>query len=75
MESRDELKKIDIKWYNYIIGIKWYYLINGIKINFSNILLDKKLYEHISFNISQKTTIDPKPLRIRFNKKWIYYIS
>ena len=52
MESRDELKKIDIKWYNYIIGIKWYYLINVIKINFSNILLDKKLYEHISLNIS-----------------------
>ena len=45
MESRDELKKIDIKnrVYHYFDDI-----INGIKINFSNILLDKKLYEHIS---------------------------
>ena len=72
MESRVKFKKIDIK-----NRVCHYFddIINGIKINFSNILLDKKLYEHISFNISQKITTGPKPLRIRFNKKWIYYIS
>ena len=38
-------------------------------INFSNILLDKKLYENISvYNISYKTPIGTKPLRIRFDK-------
>ena len=44
-------------------------IINGTKINFSNILLDKKLYENISvYNISHKTPMGPKPLHIRFNK-------
>ena len=39
------------------------------KINFSNILLDKKLYENISvYNISYKTPTCPKPFRIRFSK-------
>ena len=49
MESRVKFKKIDIK-----NRVCHYFddIINGIKINFSNILLDKKLYEHISFNIS-----------------------
>ena len=65
MESKGELKEIYIKnrVYHYFDDI-----INGIKINFSNTLLGKKSYEHISFNISQKTTTGPKPLRIRFDK-------
>ena len=37
--------------------------------NFSNILLNKKLYENISvYNISYKSPTGPKPLRITFNK-------
>ena len=58
MKSKNKLKEIDIK--NCVI---YYFddLINGSKINFSNLLLDKKLYENISvYNISYKT---PKPLR------------
>ena len=44
-------------------------IINGTKINFSNILLDKKLYEIISvYNISHKIPIGPNPLRNRFDK-------
>ena len=36
---------------------------------FSNILLDKELYENLSaYNISYKTPTDPKPLGIRFDK-------
>ena len=43
--------------------------INNTKINFSNILLHKKLYENISvYSISYKTPIVPKPLRVRFDK-------
>ena len=45
-------------WYNL-----WY------KNNFSNILLNKKLYENISvYNISYKSPAGPKLLRITFNK-------
>ena len=49
MESNGELKELDIKnrVYHYFDDI-----INGMKINFSNTLIDKKLYKHISFNIS-----------------------
>ena len=37
--------------------------------NFSNILLNKKLYENISvYNISYKSPTGPKPLRITFDK-------
>ena len=44
-------------------------MINSKKNNFSNILLDKKLYENISvYNISYKTPTVPKPLRTRFDK-------
>ena len=50
----------------------WYYFddkINGTKINFSNILLDKKLYKNILiYNMLYKTPTGPKPLRIRFDK-------
>ena len=39
---------------------------NGTKINFNNILLDKKLHEKISiYNISYKTPICPKLGSIR----------
>ena len=42
---------------------------HGTDINFSNILLDKKLYENISVDdISHKTSTGPKPLCIRFDK-------
>ena len=44
-------------------------IINGTDINFSDILLDKKLYENISvYNISCKTPMGSKPLHIRFDK-------
>ena len=66
MESKDELKEIDIK------NRTCYYfndIINGTDINFSDILLDEKLHENISvYDISYKTSTVPKPLRIRFDK-------
>ena len=44
-------------------------IINGTKIDFSNILLDQKLYENISvYNILYKTPTSPKLLCIRFDK-------
>ena len=44
-------------------------IINATKLNFSNILLNKKLYENLSvYNISCKSPTGPKPLRIRFAK-------
>ena len=52
MESKFELKEIFIK-----NRVCYYFddIINGTDINFSNILLDKKLYENISvYNISYK---------------------
>ena len=43
--------------------------IKDIDINFSDILLDEKLYENISvYDISYNTSTGPKPLRIRFDK-------
>ena len=37
-------------------------IIDSSKINFNNILSDKKLYENISvYNISNKTATGPKP--------------
>ena len=66
MESKDELKEIDIK------NCAYYYfddIIKDIDINFSDILLDEKLYENISvYDISYKTSMGPKLLRIRFHK-------
>ena len=50
MESKNELKEIDIK-----NRVCYYFddIINTTKNNFSNILLDKKLYKNISYkNIS-----------------------
>ena len=44
-------------------------IINGTKTNFSNNLLDKKLYKNISVsNILYKIPTGPTPLRIRFDK-------
>ena len=65
MKSKNELKEIDIK--NRVCYFDD--IINGTKINFSNILLDKKLYENILvYNISYKNPTGAKPLRIRFNE-------
>ena len=66
MKSNNELKEIDIK------NRPCFYfddIINGTKINFSNILLDKKSYENISvYSISYKSLTGPKRLRIKFDK-------
>ena len=65
MESNNELKEIDVK------NCMCYYLDNIIKIedfDLGNILIDKKSYENIFvYDISYKSSIVPKPLRIRFN--------
>ena len=66
MKGKNELKEIDIK--NRVCYC-FDDIINGTKINFSNILLDRKLDENISaYNIWYKTPTDPKPLCIRFDK-------
>ena len=65
MESKDELKEIDIKnrtccYFDDIIKVQVFILV---------ILLDEKLYKIISvYDISNKTTTDPKPLCIRLDK-------
>ena len=67
MESKNELEEIYMK-----NRVCYYFddIINGTKINFSNILLDKKLYENISvYNISYKTPMGSKPFCIRFDEK------
>ena len=65
MESKDELKEIDIK------NRTCYYFDDINKdagIYFSDILLDKKLYENISiYDISYKTSTGLQPLHIRFD--------
>ena len=66
MESNDKLNEIDIKnrtcyYFNDIIEIEDFDL--------DNILIGEKSYESILFyNISYKSLIDTKPLRIRFDK-------
>ena len=65
MESKNELKEIDIKK-----RARYYFYdtINGTDINFS-ILLDKKIYENISvYNILYKTSTVAKTFCIRFDK-------
>ena len=66
MASNGKLKDIDIK------NRTCYYFDDVIKINdfnLDNILIDEKLYKNILvYNISYKTLIDDKPLRIRFDK-------
>ena len=58
MESKDELKEIDLK------NRAFYYfddITNDTDVNFSDILLDQKLYEHISvYEISYKTSTGSK---------------
>ena len=66
MKSKNKLKQIGIK-----NRVCYYFddIINGTKINFNNILINKKLYENISvYNISYKSPTVPKPLLIRFDK-------
>ena len=72
MESKDELKEIDIKnctcdYFDDIIKF-W-----DRDIGFSDILLDEKLYKEkyeiiLIYDISYGTSTGAKPLRIRFNK-------
>ena len=67
MQSNDELKEIDIK------NRTCYYLDDIIKIedfDFNNTLIDQTSYENVLFyNISYKTLIGAKPLRIKFDKE------
>ena len=66
MKSKNELKETDIK-----NSVSYYFdhIINGADINLSNILLDKKLYEHISvYLIPYNIQTGQKPLHIRFDK-------
>ena len=66
MKSRNELKEPDIK---NRVGYYFNDIINDTKLNFSNIFLDKKIYQNFPvYNISYKTSADQKPLRIRFDK-------
>ena len=73
MKSKNKLKEINIK-----NRASYYFdgIINGTVINFSNILLDKKIYENISvYDISYKTQTGPKPLRIKFDKiNWLIMV-
>ena len=66
MENNDKLKEIEIK------NCTCYYFDDIIKIeafDFDKILINEKSYENILVcNISCKTWIDSKPLRVRFNK-------
>ena len=64
--ENDEFKKVGIN------NRKCYYFNDIIKLedfDIVNILIDKKSYENmLIYDISYKTLIDPKPLRIRFDK-------
>ena len=68
MESKDKLKEIGIKnrtcyYFDYIT--------RDFDVSFDNILLDEKLYEYIWLHdISCKTSTGPKPLCIRFDKRY-----
>ena len=64
MESKNELKEIDIK-----TRVCYYFddTNKHININFCNILLGKKLYKNtLVYYMSYKTSAGPKPLRISF---------
>ena len=66
MKSNDQLIGINVK------SPTSYYFDNMISIedfHLDNILIDKKSYEYILvYNISYKSLIDSKPLRIRFDE-------
>ena len=65
MKRKNELKEIDIK------NRPCYYfddIITDRNIYSVDILLDEKIYENISvYDILYKTSIGPKPFRVRFN--------
>ena len=67
MESNNKLKEIDIK------SCTCYYFDDKIKFEYfdpDNILMDEKSHEStLVSNISYKSLIDSKPLRIKFDKK------
>ena len=61
MESNDQLREINTKNFDGIIKIA--------NFDINNILIDEKPYRNILvYNISYKSLIDSKPLRIRFDK-------
>ena len=66
MKSNDQLKEIDIR------NRTCYYFDDIIKIedfDLNNIFKDEKSHKNILvYNISYKSLIDSKPLRIRFDK-------
>ena len=70
MESKDELKEVDIK------NRTCYYfddMIRDLHIDFDNILLDEKSYKNryeniLIYDISYKISMVAKPLRIMFDK-------
>ena len=73
MESKDELNETDIK------NRTWYFddikraCDRDIDIDFSGNLLDEKLYEEkyeniLAYDISYKTSMGAKPLRIRYDE-------
>ena len=66
MESNNKLKDIDIK------NRTCYYFDDGTRFedfDLDDILIDEKSYKNILvYNISYKTLIGTKPLRISFNK-------
>ena len=66
MESKDELKEIDVK-----NRASYYFddIMRVIDIDFSGILLSEKSYENILiYDTSYKTFMGAKPLRIWFEK-------
>ena len=63
--ENNEFEKVHIKnctcYFNDIIKLEDFYI--------DNILIDEKSHKNILiYDISYKTLIDPKPLRIRFDK-------
>ena len=65
MEVDNESKEIDIK------NCTCYYFDDIIKIedfNFDNILINEKYENILGYDISYKTLIGTKPLRIRFDR-------
>ena len=66
MNSKNEFNKINIKNRTCYCFDD---LIRVIDVDFNNILLDKKSYKYLLiYNISYKTNMGEKPLRIRFDK-------
>ena len=67
MKSNDKLKEINIK--NHTSSFHFDDIIRTEDFDLDNILIDEKPYENILvYDISYKTLIGTKPLRIRFKK-------